>query len=416
MKMIRLISFNFCLLLLFANSIFAQDKSNLTADEFYNKAKLLPKDKSNYPKIIDLLKLALEKDQNYADVRLLLGRVYTWNGNLDSARLQFNQVIAKGKQIEEAYSAIFDVEYWNKNFSRALDHANQGLLYTPNSAELLVKKAKALSALNEQRQALALLKNYLKDNPQQDSVKNYYHLLRKENTTNIISLGYEYVYFDRRFDDLWHYTNLDYTRKTSFGPVTGRLIYSNRFKKEGLQGEIDAYPIISKKINAYVGMAFSNAAIFPKFRTGASLYYVFPKSFDAETGFRYLNFDSLQVALAVIGLGKYVKNWYFNLQSYVSVSTKVPANSVTLSARYYFADRFNFAGIQIGTGISPDDRVRNINQALLNYKSYKLGLSYARDIFTNTSLATNVLWYYEQFAPNTWGNQIGINFTLNKRF
>ncbi|WAC39527.1 tetratricopeptide repeat protein [Pedobacter sp. SL55] len=140
--MIRLISFNFCLLLLFANYIFAQDKSNLTADELYNKARELPKDKSNYPKTIELLKLALEKDLNYADVRLLLGRVYTWNGNLDSARLQFNQVIAKGKQIEEAYSAIFDVEYWNQNFGRALDHAKQGLLYTPNSAELLVKKQK----------------------------------------------------------------------------------------------------------------------------------------------------------------------------------------------------------------------------------------------------------------------------------
>lgn len=415
MKMIRLISFNFCLLLLFTSSIFAQDISNLTADELYNKARELPKDKDSYPKTIKLLKLALEKDQNYADVRLLLGRVYTWNGDLDSARLQLNQVIARGKQIEEAYSAIFDVEFWNQNFGRALDHANQGLLYTPNSTELFIKKAKALSALNQQRQALALLKNYLKDHPQQDSVKTYYDLLRKEYTTNIISLGYEYVYFDKRFDDPWHYTSLDYTRKTSFGPVTGRLIYSNRFNKNGLQGEIDAYPIISKKINAYVGMAFSNAAIFPKFRTGASLYYVFPKNFDAETGFRYLNFDSLQVSLAVIGLGKYVKNWYFNLQSYISISTKIPANAVILSARYYFFDRFNFAGVQIGTGISPDDRVRNINQAL-NYKSYKLGLSYARDIFTNTSLAANAIWYYEEFAPNIWGNQIGINVTLNKRF
>ena len=414
MKLTRFFSITLCLQLL-SSYVSAQGTNNLTADDLFNEARTISKEKSNYPKIISLLKLALEKDQHYADVRLLLGKVYTWNGNLDSARLQFNQVIATGQQLEEAYSAIFDVEFWNKNLARALDHANQGLLYMPNSAELTVKKAKALSALNDDRQALSLLKTYLEENPQADSVKSYYNLLKRERTYHMISLGYEYVYFDKRFDDPWHYTNLDYTRKTSFGPVTGRLIYSNRFKKDGVQGEIEAYPMISKKINAYVGFGYSNATIFPKFRTGASLYYVFLKNIDAETGFRYLNFDSLQVSLAVLGLGKYIKNWYFNLQSYISVNAKVPANSVTLNARYYFYDRFNFAGVQIGTGISPDDRVRNINQSL-NYRSYKLGLSYARDIFAHTSLATNAVWYYEEFAPNIWGNQIGINVTLNKRF
>lgn len=413
--MTRFLSITLSLQLLFTAYLSAQDVGKLTADEIYTQARNIPKEKNNYPKIISLLKLALEKNHDNADARLFLGRAYTWNGNLDSARFQFNQVIAKGKQRAEAYSAISDLEFWNGNASRALEHINQALLNEPNSPEFLVKKAKVLTAMNDDKQALALLKDYTSKNPGQDSVKKYYDVLKNRNTKNIISLGYEYVYFDKRFNDPWHYTTIDYTRKTSFGPVTGRLIYANRFAKEGFQGELEAYPSFSKKVNAYVGFGYAQSSIFPKFRTGASLYYNFEKGFDAEAGFRHLNFDSLDVSLAVIGIGKYVKNWYFNIQSYISVTSNVPSNSVTLNVRRYFSDRFNYVGFQIGTGISPDDRLRNIDQSA-NYRAYKLGLSYARDIFTNMSLATTALYYREQFLPNTWGNQLGVNVTLNKRF
>ncbi|WP_199121097.1 M48 family metallopeptidase, partial [Pedobacter sp. ASV28] len=139
--------------------IYAQIKTQ-TSDELFTQARNIPKEKTNYPKIISLLKSALVKSPDYADIRLFLGRVYTWNDNLDSARYQFNQVLAKDPKNIEAYSALFDVAYWNENYTRALDHANMGLLYEPNSAELNIKKAKALNALKETRQAMALLKEY----------------------------------------------------------------------------------------------------------------------------------------------------------------------------------------------------------------------------------------------------------------
>ncbi|MNK22825.1 Beta-barrel assembly-enhancing protease [compost metagenome] len=413
--MIRFLSITLSLQLLFAGYVLAQDANNLTSDELFTQARNIPKEKANYPKIISTLKLALEKSPDYADIRLFLGRVYTWNDNLDSARFQFNQVIAKEPKNIEAYSAIFDTEYWNDNYSRALDHANQGLLYDPNSSELLIKKAKALNALKDNRQALAVLKSFTKENPTQDTVKSYYNMLRKQSAKNLIDLSYEYVYFDKRFDDPWHYTSIDYTRNTSLGSITGRLMYSNRFKTNGLQGEIEAYPSISKGIYAYVGAGYSQSDIFPRFRAGLSLYYSLPKSFDAETGIRYLNFDPSQTYIFVLAVGKYTGNFYFNFKSYISPDVDLFSHSYTLSARYYFSDRYNFIGVQIGTGISADDRLRNI-EGVGNLHTYKAGINYSRDLFKNFTVAASGLWFYEQYRTEEWGNQIGLGISLIKRF
>lgn len=414
-NLFRFLSMVLSLQILFTGLLFAQDTNNLTSDELFTQARNIPKEKQNYPQIIGLLKTALQKSPDYADIRLFLGRVYTWSDKLDSARYQFNQVLAKEPQNLEAYSAIFDLEYWNENYTRALDHANQGLLYDPKSTELLLKKAKALNALKDTRQAMAILRDYNKQNPGQDTVKSYYQMLRSNNTKNLIDLSYEYVYFDRRFDDPWHYASIDYTRNTSLGSVTGRLMYSNRFRSDGLQGEIEAYPSITKGIYAYVGAAYSQADIFPRFRAGVSLYYTLPKSFDAETGFRYLDFNPTKTYIYVLALGKYTGNFYFNLKTYLSPDVDVFSHSYTFTTRYYYSDRYNFIGFQIGAGVSPDDRARNI-MGTGNLNTYKFGVNYSRDLFSNFTLAATGLWFREEYRTDEWGNQIGLGLSLIKRF
>lgn len=411
----KFLSVFLCMTLFYIGQALAQDTAHLTTDELFTQARNIPKEKANYPKIIELLKQGLQKSPNYADIRLFLGRVYTWNDNLDSARYQFNQVLAKDPKNIEAYSAIFDLEYWHSNYWRALDHANAGLFYAPNSAELNIKKARALNALKESRKALALLKTYNIQYPNQDSVMTYYQTLKQQNVKNTIDISYEYVYFDKRFNDPWHYTSIDYTRNTGIGSITGRLMYSNRFKTDGLQGEIEAYPSLTKNIYAYVALGLSRSSTFPRFRAGTSLYYTLPKSFDAETGFRYLDYNPTKTYIYVLAIGKYTGNYYFNLKTYLSPDVDIFSHSFTFSARYYFSDRFNYVGAQLGTGISPDDMARNIT-GLGNLHSYKFGLSYSKDLVSNLTLALSGLWYYEEYRTNTWGNQYSAGISLAKRF
>ena len=413
--LVKLLSIVFCLQIFTAVQSAAQDTTQFTSDELFTQARNIPKEKSNYPQIINLLKTALITSPDYADIRLFLGRVYTWSDQLDSARFQFNQVLAKDEKNIEAYSALYDLEYWNDNYTRALDHVNMALLHEPNSADLILRKAKALNALKDTRQALAFLKSYNNKNPYQDTTKSYYRDLRQSNTKNAVGVSYEYVYFDKRFTDPWHFASVDYTRNTSIGSITGTLLYSNRFRREGLQAELEAYPSLSKNIYAYVGAAYSEASIFPTFRGGVSLYYVLPKSFDAETGFRYLNFSSSKTYIYVLAIGKYSGDFYFNLKSYLTPDENAISHSYTLSAKYYFSDRFNVIGAQIGSGISTDDYMRNIT-GVGNLQSYKFGVNYSRDLSKNLTLASSGVWYYDEYSAGTWGSQFSAGVSLSKRF
>jgi len=164
-----------------------------------------------------------------------------------------------------------------------------------------------------------------------------------------------------------------------------------------------------------VGAAVSTDDIFPRFRFGTSLYYSLPKGFDAETGFRYLDYNPTKTYIFVLAAGKYIGNYYINLKTYLSPDVDEFSHSYTLSVRYYFSDRFNLVGAQIGTGVSPDDRARNIT-GIGTLNSYKFGLNFSKDIVRNLTISLSGLWYYEEYFTNTWGSQVSGGISLSKRF
>jgi YaiO family outer membrane protein len=123
----------------------------------------------------------------------------------------------------------------------------------------------------------------------------------------------------------------DYTRTTGIGSVTGRVNYANRFKNNGLQYELEAYPHISKTFYSYVSVGYSDSiGVFPHWRGGFSLYANLPKSFEGELGMRYLQFSGDPTFIYTAYLGKYYKSWLFSARTYVTPGTFTK----TLSASY----------------------------------------------------------------------------------
>ncbi|AZI34265.1 tetratricopeptide repeat protein [Kaistella carnis] len=67
----------------------AYSQQNLSADELFVEARKAAFDKKDYPTSIKLAKQALERAPEYTDISVFLGRVYTWNDDLSSARAVF---------------------------------------------------------------------------------------------------------------------------------------------------------------------------------------------------------------------------------------------------------------------------------------------------------------------------------------
>jgi YaiO family outer membrane protein len=410
------ISFFFFLIVL-CKASFAQ--KGPSSDELFQQARKAAFDEKNYPKAIALSKQALAKSPDYSDIRVFLGRVYTWSDKTDSARAEFNRVLSKHPDNEDAAFAYGSLEYWNNNSNGALGIVNSGLKYHPRSTDLLLLKAKVLNDLKKYPEAGNTLYTLIKTDPGNSDARALADRIKDNTSKNKVGVTYDYISFDKQNNAPWHLASLEYARQTDIGSIIGYLNYANRFGKNGLQYEIDAYPHISKIFYAYMSGGYSNqVSVFPKTRAGFSLYANLPASFEAEAGFRYLHFSG-DTWIYTASIGKYYKSFWFNFRTYLTPSNSSVSQSYSVKARYYTGGADDYISLGVGTGISPDDP-RNI-VLLNNGQNYKLHSNNISAAYYRSFKRRNIIFFtasvdHQEYRHLTWGNQFDFGIGYQRRF
>lgn len=394
-----------------SQSLFAQ-----SSDDLFKEARSAAFEKKDYALATQLSYKALDMSPDYSDIRIFLGRIYSWTGKKDSARNCFEQVLNQHPENEDASAAYTDLEYWNDNSSKALSVCEDGLKFHPESKILLMKKAKSLVDLKRFQEAANVLNGLLKTDSKNTEARSALENLREQQAKNKIGVSYDFVSFDKQYNDPWHLVSVDYTRSTKIGSITGRINYANRFKTNGTQFEIEAYPRISKTFYSYVNAGISGKnGVFPQYRAGFSLYANLPKSFEAEGGFRYLYFDDA-TWIYTASVGKYFKNYWFNFRTYLTPSTRAVSNSYSFTTRYYFKGTDYFA-LGLGTGISPDETANNIQlHNLYKLKSYRISADYRKTFNRMNIILFNCSILQQEYQPKETGNQYLLSLTYQRRF
>lgn len=237
-----------------------------------------------------------------------------------------------------------------------------------------------------------------------------------DSTKNAITITYDYNHFQRQFANDWHMGSIEYKRKLPQGAILGRLNYGNRFQQSGWQGEIEAYPVLTKKLYAYTGISFSdNMPVFPKWRTGTTLYLALPKAWEVEGGFRYLYFTE-SVWLGTAGISKYVGNWLFNARTYIGLENTSNNQAYFVSARRYFNNGIDYAWLQAGSGVSPDE-YRNIQLgSLYNLNSKSLILGTNLSLTKRTKLLLSAGWFRNEYRKGSHDNQLNTTIGVSQKF
>jgi len=414
LKKLALSSF-FIISLFISSPLLAQD--NLSSDELFTLARSAAFDQKNYPLAIELSKKALSKSPGYADIRVFLGRLYTWSGQKDSARSSFEEVLRQQPDNEDAASAYTDLEYWNNNPAKALTICENGLKFHPRSKVLLLKKAKCLIELKKFHEANTVVDSLLKDDPKNTGARSLSGKIKDQASKNKLGISYDFVSFDKQFNDPWHLASLSYSRSTAMGSVIGHFNYANRFTTSAVQFEGDAYPRISKTFYSYINAGISNKnGVFPQYRAGFSLYANLPKSFEAEAGFRYLQFsDATWIYTA--SLGKYFKNYWFNFRTYLTPGNSNISQSYSFTTRYYFGGAEDYLSLGLKTGISPDDRSNNVQLGTVyKLKSNGISAGYNKAFKQLNIISITGSWIHQEYLQNTFGNQFNFGVGYQRRF
>jgi YaiO family outer membrane protein len=389
---------------------------DFSSDKLFEMARRAAFDEKNYPLAIHLSKSALIKSPSYSDIRVFLGRIYTWSDKDDSARQSFDYVLENSPDNTDAYVAYSDLEYWSDRYEIALQLVERGLKQNARSKDLLYRKAKILNALNRRAEASKALEELLQIDPKHADGRLLSVRLRDGISKYKIGVTYDYTYFDKQFKDPWHTASFDFSRRTNIGSVGAHLNFANRFGRDGLQYEIDAYPKLFKNIYSYVAFAYStDVGIFPEYRGGFSLFANLPKSFEAELGFRYLHFSD-DTWIYTAALGKYYKSWLFTAKTYLTPGIASLSQSYNVLARYYFGGADDFLGLAAGTGISPDDRLSSILlNDVQNLISHRASVEYRRAINKRHIFTIGSGWVNREYLPKVKGNQVEVNLAYQIR-
>jgi YaiO family outer membrane protein len=397
---------------------FSKAQKGVSSDDLFKSARFAAFEDKNYKTAKTYANEALLISPAYADVEIFLGRIFTWEKQYDSARYHFAKVLSTTPLNEDASIAYTDLEYWNDHYGEALKICNRALEEYPASEALLLRKAKILNATKKFKEANIITTQLLKTNRHNTGALALASTLKDAVAVNKISISYDNSSFDKQFDKPWQLGSISYGRHTKLGSITARMNYANRFSTNGIQGEIDAYPRISKTFYSYVSFGYSgNVGVFPKYRAGFSLYANLPKSFEAEAGIRYLYFTSA-TNVYTLYVGKYYKNFLFSLRTYITPFNGTVSQSYSVAARYYFKSAEDYVGISLGTGISPDDTNQNIQ---FSSKQNKLTSKQISASFNHTFLKWNVFsisagLINQEYQPSVKGNQLNLSAGLSRRF
>ena len=394
------------------------------SDELFKQARQVAFDDKDYIRAIVLCQQALKKSPDYLEIRTFMGRLYTWSDKLPEAREQFSLVLKRDSVNKDALGAATDLEFWNDNSSQALIYCNTVLRQYPTDSDFQLRKARILNDLKRATEAYAVVAQLLKTNPDNAEARALADRLKWAATKNMVSVGYDFLYFDKNYNNAlhespWSLANIDYSRSTRLGTVTGRLNYANRFGSNGFQTEIDAYPHISNTFYSYLNVGISgDEPVFPRFRAGVSLHANLPRSFEAEAGFRYLKFTD-ETWIYTMSLGKYLKSFWFNLRTYLVPGNSNISQTYIGTVRYYYGTADDFIAISAGTGISPDE-ARNVllgqEQVVRKLGSQRASLEFRRNFRRRWTPSVVASWFAEEQSNQPRGNQWGVSFVLRQRF
>ncbi|CAD0218677.1 YaiO family outer membrane beta-barrel protein [Chryseobacterium sp. D764] len=404
----------FLFALLFPITMYSQQ--NLSADELFLKARTAAFEQKDYPASIALAKEALEKAPNYTDISVFLGRLYTWNKDLVSARAIFEELGKREIQDEDYFLAYASLEYWNDQNTKAIEIIDKGLSYHAKSETLLLLKAKVYFGKDNYEEADKAVSTLLFINPKNTEARALAVRINELTSKNAIGIVYNYSHFDKQFDNDWHIVGVSYKRVTPIGSVIVRGNYANKFAEGGTQIELEAYPRLSKMFYLYVGGGYSDdVGLFPKYRTGVSLNANLPHSFEAELGYRQLYFSS-SIWMYTAAIGKYYKNFWFNLRTYITPDSKNISHSYTGTVRYYTKGAQDYFAFQIGTGISPEENRNNLlENETFKLKTFKIGGEYNFSYHSNL-FSVGTMYYNQEYRPGEKGNQFDITLGYTRKF
>lgn len=145
------------------------NSKNINSDSLLSLAQTLMK-KDKDADAITLLQYTLNRSPNYADVRILLGKLYYWQDKAKLAEEELGIAVERSPQYKDAYRAFTDCLLDNGNYIRLSTVIDSAISIEPNYKYYGYLKAKSLIETNQTDSAKSYIDKALEKEPTYDKL------------------------------------------------------------------------------------------------------------------------------------------------------------------------------------------------------------------------------------------------------
>ena len=307
------------------------------------------------------------------DARTLLGRVYAWQEKYDAAIAELEQVLERDPLHQDGRNALLDALLWSQRYAAAVPVAKQGLADYPLFADYQYKYARALYETGEEAAAAQSLAQLLQFNPAHEEGLSLQKQISDKSLRYTATVAAGIMLFSELYDPA-SYGYLQAERRNDWGKSILRLNMASRFAEQGLQGEIDLYPVLKDGLYGYLNYGYSGSVLFPEHRAGAELFGRLSAKAEGSLGLRWLSFDPANRVLLYTGsLSLYKGHMWYSIRPYLSTQERLGTGfSMTAQARRYFSNTLSYAELNASLGYSPDFRVIQAGSGLSGEEVFAL--------------------------------------------
>jgi YaiO family outer membrane protein len=358
------------LLLSATPAVFGADAIPIVSDEdILTRARNLSAAKKR-PEALALLQKHLEESPTDVDARLLYGEMLSWEGRWDQAREALEGVLNQTPTYTDAALALINVELWSDHPEQADKIANRFLERTPNHIDLLLARARVMRALKRPKEELQALETVLRLEPANAEAKDMRRSVEEQSREWKAAVNVNTILFsDHR--SAWEEQYLSVSRGLNAGSLILRVSRAYQYGYKSTLGEVDWYPSFRPGTYMYLNAGYSPEGIlYPTFRAGAELFQSLGHGYEASAGLRRLQFTSTRLNVYTASAGRYHKDWYGSVRTFITPGDPRPSVSFQVQLRRYFGDGERYVSFRYGRGAAPFE-IRNLNEVgILDSTSY----------------------------------------------
>ena len=233
----------------------------------------------------------------------------------------------------------------------------------------------------------------------------------EEKAPNQLSFDVSRSAFNKTFDD-WYFASLGFGGRPFGFSLRGRINYANRFNRDGVQFEVDAYPKFRPGTYAYFNAGYSSSSLFPEYRAGAEIFQSLPKSFEGSLGLRHLRFSPSNVTLYTGSIAKYYRSYYVALRPFYRSKLGGSSTSVRLKIRKYLSDPKYYAtfadwiGVSLGVGSSPEEDVSTLD--LFRLDSQNISVDWRKRIGRRSLITAFAAYERQEFRSREFRQKLSL--------